>query len=89
MVAFATMPKFTTVKRLHALFTIAMGAPDLQEAGGSRLQEKAWWEIAGILIVTLALLVGSMVILLTAGYDEATKKWATGAIGLVAGYYLR
>ena len=40
-------------------------------------------------VVSLSLLVVAFFILLFNGYPDATVKWAYGAIGLVAGYWLR
>lgn len=40
-------------------------------------------------LVTLALLVGGLWVLLRNSYPDGTIKWAMGAVGLGAGYWLR
>jgi len=48
------------------------------------------WAFIVRVVVTGILLAGGLFILLMGShYGDATQKWAIGALGLVAGYWLR
>jgi hypothetical protein len=40
-------------------------------------------------LVTLIVLVAALVVLFSSGFDAEMRAWATGAIGIVIGYWLR
>jgi hypothetical protein len=48
-----------------------------------------WANFAVRTAVTLALLIGGLWVLLRDTYPDGTVKWAMGAVGLGAGYWLR
>jgi hypothetical protein len=40
-------------------------------------------------VVSLAVLVASLLIILTHGFDPDNKHWAYGSVGMVVGYWLK
>lgn len=79
-----------TVKHIRALLRVATGAAKIHPAGGvSKSSAKAWWEIAGILLVTIGGGAASVYVILSSIYDDGTKKWAAGLAGSIVGYWLR
>lgn len=78
------------VRHVSALWQIASGSVVIPDAGGAnRAQRRAWWEILGILVTSFVVLGGGLYVMLGAGFDESQKKWASGVIGAVAGYWLK
>lgn len=41
------------------------------------------------IVISLMILGAGLFVLLFGNYDEGTKKWAIGAVGLVTGFWLK
>jgi hypothetical protein len=84
------IPRFELVRHLFALAIIASGDEDIETAAASRaIKSKAWWEIVGILFVTVTLVGGSMYVMLSSTFDDGAKKWASGLLGATGGFWLK
>lgn len=55
----------------------------------SRFTGKERWTFIVRVVVSLVFLLGSLYVILSDKYPDATIKWAFGSAGLVVGYWLR
>jgi hypothetical protein len=52
-------------------------------------QRERWTFIVRVIVTGVLLLGGLTILLFDKHFGDATQKWAIGALGLVAGYWLR